>query len=81
MWDFGYESNYAMTAYRVNPVHRFTRVGVFTIIMEIIGVNGDINRVTKTNYIIVLPYQLSFSGTTRDGRSPLRVAFNAELVE
>jgi hypothetical protein len=85
MWDFGYTSpfgyTYAMTPGMDGVEHKFMRAGVFTITLQVLFEGWSILRETKIGYITVLPYELDFNGTPRNGRIPLRTRFTAELVE
>ena len=85
MWNFGYASpfglTYAMTSGMDGIDHKFMRVGIFTITLQVLFEDLSILRETKIGYITVLPYELDFTGTPRNGRVPLRTRFTAELVE
>jgi len=85
MWNFGYmfpnHNTYAMTPGTDGVSHRFLMVGVFTISISVLLADSTVLTETKTAYITVLPYELDFTGTPRNGRVPLRTRFTAELVE
>jgi hypothetical protein len=81
MWNFNDGVLAVMTGFEESATHRFSHDGQFTVRLQITTLDGEIASEEKVAYITVLPYQLSLLGTPREGRSPLRVLFNAELVE
>lgn len=84
MWDFGYSSpfgnTYAMTSGMDGVSHRFMQVGAFTITLQAIDVEFEIDRETKVGYITVLPRAIDFQGSPRSGPVSLKVGFVSEMT-
>jgi len=70
-WDFGDDTSVIRSQ---SPRHYYMRPGSYTVSLTVSnGVESDIE--TKTGYITVSPYTLSFSGTPRTGNPPIAVQF------
>jgi len=70
-WNFGDGSK----SYLQNPVHKYSRVGVYTVSLIVKNAKGS-NKVTKTDYIIVITKPVAaFSASPTSGKAPLNVKF------
>nr|MDO8112169.1 PKD domain-containing protein [Candidatus Sigynarchaeota archaeon] len=63
-WDFGDATANGTTE---NPVHQYTTVGTYTVVLTVTDVDGDSNKVTQASYITVtadLAPSASFTNST-----------------
>jgi len=69
-WSFG-DGN---TSTSTNPVDIYTNAGTYSVTLQAV-INGGTNVLTKTNYIVVNPPLVAFTGSPTNGVAPLTVSF------